>query len=79
LNGAAETIAVTNKAGIIFLVVCCVAVAFMGWFLISFTREGRRRQTQRRLQLVVKATALEPIVALEDAVPGFVVGSIRRR
>jgi len=77
MNAAAEPISITNSAGIIFLVVCSAAVSFMIWFLISLTHEGRSRQPQDRLHLVVKATSFEPEAALEDTVPGFVVGSIR--
>lgn len=77
MNAAAETISITNRAGIIFLVVCCAAVSFMIWFLTSLTREGRSRQPQGRLRLVVKATALESVEALEDTLPAFGAASIR--
>jgi hypothetical protein len=77
MNAAAGTISITNSAGIIFLVVCCAAFSFMIWFLISISHEGRSRRPQSRLRLVVKASALESVEALEDALPAFGAASIR--
>jgi len=75
MNAAAEPISITNSDGIIFL--WCAPCCFLhDLFLISLTHEGRSRQPQDRLHLVV-ATSFEPEAALEDTVPGFVVGSIR--
>ncbi len=73
----AEPIVITNGAGIIFLLVCCGAVFFMIWFLVSLSREGRNRHSLYRVRMVLKGSDWESVEGLEQAVPEFLMASVR--